>query len=97
MVELARRHATSHEVDPTTRRALNQAARELALAQSSDWAFQMSASSAREYATRRTDVHVARFDRLYREISDGSIDAEWLAEIEKRDAIFEEMDFAVYR
>ena len=42
-------------------RVLKQLARELLLAQSSDWAFLMRTGTAREYATQRTLEHLARF------------------------------------
>ena len=82
--------------DALTRRALNQAARELMLAQSSDWAFQMSVGSAREYAVKRTRGHVEAFQRLYGEITAGALDEAWLAGVERRDAIFQEMDYTVF-
>jgi Uncharacterized conserved protein len=44
---------------------LKQLARELLLAQSSDWAFLMKTGTAREYATQRTIDHLARFNRLH--------------------------------
>src|SRR5262249_60236873 len=51
MVELARVHEDASGV---TRRALNQAARELLLAQSSDWAFIIKAGTMVDYAVRGT-------------------------------------------
>ena len=51
------------------RRALDQAARELLLAQSSDWAFIMKTGTTVEYAKKRTRDHVARFDYLYRALT----------------------------
>jgi len=50
------------------RRALNQAARELMLAQSSDWAFIMKMGTVVEYACERTKVHVLNFNHLYEQI-----------------------------
>ena len=96
MAELARRFAEAESVAPLTRRALDQAARELVLAQSSDWAFLMSTGTAREYAEKRTRDHVERFERLYGELTRGGIDEAALAEVERRDAVFEEMDYTVY-
>ena len=43
------------------RRALNQAARELLLAQSSDWAFIIKTNTAVQYAIQRISKHVGRF------------------------------------
>ena len=64
MVELARDHADGG--NPLRRRALNQAARELLLAQSSDWAFIMKTGTMVEYAVQRTKVHVLNFNHLVR-------------------------------
>lgn len=78
------------------RRALNQAARELLLAQSSDWAFIMKTGSHVEYAVRRTKEHLARFTRLYEDIKANRIDEGWLADIEYKDNIFPAIDYRIY-
>ncbi len=78
------------------RRALNQAARELLLAQSSDWAFMIKTGSHAEYATRRTREHVLRFTRLYDEIKANRIDEAWLRDLEYRDNLFPDLDYGVY-
>jgi 1,4-alpha-glucan branching enzyme len=93
MVELARRFP---DADGLLRRALNQAARELLLAQSSDWAFIMKTGSHVEYAVKRTQDHVLRFTRLYDDIRAGRVDEEWLREIEYQDNLFPEIDYRVY-
>ena len=59
---------------PLRRRALNQAARELLLAQSSDWAFIMKTGTMVEYACERTKVHVLNFNHLYEQIKKNEID-----------------------
>lgn len=79
------------------RRALNQAARELMLAQSSDWAFIMSTGTMVEYALRRTKTHLNNFLRLYGEIEGGRIDEGWLSDLEHRNNIFPDMDYNWYR
>jgi len=71
-------------------RALNQAARELLLAQASDWAFMINSGAMTEYATARTKRHLSRFLRLKQEIEDDVIDEESLANVEAQDAIFAE-------
>jgi 1,4-alpha-glucan branching enzyme len=95
MVELARRHAG--EDRELVRRALNQAARELMLLQSSDWAFIMKNQTAVGYAVARVKAHLARFSRLAREIDSGQIDAGWLSDLESRDNLFPDLDFNMYR
>ncbi|PTL78276.1 glycoside hydrolase family 57 protein [Vitiosangium sp. GDMCC 1.1324] len=79
------------------RRALNQAARELLLAQSSDWAFIMKTGTMVDYAVRRTKEHILRFLRLHDQIRDGSIDEGWLTHVEGKDNLFPEIDYRVYR
>jgi len=93
MVEMAADNANPAVLE---RRALNQAARELLLAQSSDWAFIMKTGTTVEYAQQRTRDHLTRFNRLYDEIGRGEINAGWLAEIENRDNLFPEMDYRIY-
>jgi hypothetical protein len=65
-------------------RALNQAARELLLAQSSDWPFIMTAGHMDSYARSRVEEHMVRFNRLHRQISEDSIDEGWLPGWRKR-------------
>jgi 1,4-alpha-glucan branching enzyme len=79
------------------KRALNQCARELLLAQSSDWAFQIYQGTTVEYATRRFRNHISRFDSIANGLERGDIDAERLSEIERRDNIFAEIDYKIYR
>ena len=78
------------------RRALNQAARELLLAQGSDWAFIMKARTTVDYAVKRTKDHLLRFNRLYSELTSDSIDEAWLSELERRDNLLPEIDYRVY-
>lgn len=93
MVELASRF---RDADDILRRALNQAARELLLAQSSDWAFIMKTGTMVEYAHKRTKDHIGRFDRLYNDILSSNINDQWLKEVESRDNIFPDLDYRVY-
>jgi 1,4-alpha-glucan branching enzyme len=94
MVELARRYSAPNDRE---RRALNQAARELLLAQASDWAFIMKTGTTVEYAKKKTRDHIARFDYLYRTLSGGFLEAPILREFEDRDNIFPDIDYQVYR
>ena len=95
MIELARDNPDVG--DELRRRALNQAARELLLAQSSDWAFIMKTGTMVDYAVRRTKEHVLRFTRLYEQLTQNRIDDRWLSEIEQRDNLFPELDYRVYQ
>jgi 1,4-alpha-glucan branching enzyme len=79
-----------------TRRALNQAARELLLAQSSDWAFIMKTGTMVDYAVGRTREHVLRLFRLHDQLRAGAIDEAWLSDVEARDNLFPGLDYRVY-
>jgi 1,4-alpha-glucan branching enzyme len=111
MTELAERFAgqrenmgetigeTSHMSTISPSRILSQAARELLLAQSSDWAFQIYQGTTVQYSTRRFESHIQRFDILAKmldqpELSDEQI--ELLNEIERRDNLFQEIDWQVF-
>jgi 1,4-alpha-glucan branching enzyme len=94
MVELAQHHSDGGS--DLRRRALNQAARELMLAQSSDWAFIMKTGTMVEYAVERTKVHVLNFNHLYDQIKKNEIDDGWLNQIEKRHNLFPDIDYRVY-
>jgi len=96
MAELARRHSTLNGNEPLIERALNQAARELLLAQSSDWAFIMNAGTTVEYAHKRTQEHLDRFHVLRQAIDRGEINSEYLSRIEQADNLFPHLDYRVY-
>lgn len=83
--------------DELQRRALNQAARELLLAQSSDWAFIMRTGTMVPYAVRRTRSHLQRFTKLYEEINAGKVDSGWLEKVSLIDNIFPDINYEVYR
>ncbi len=78
------------------RRALNQAARELLLAQSSDWAFIITTGTMVQYAVKRFKDHIHRFTRIYEMINSGEINRDWLIDVESKDTIFQEIDYRVY-
>jgi 1,4-alpha-glucan branching enzyme len=79
-----------------TRRAMNQALRELLLAQSSDWPFIMASGTMPDYAEKRLRLHIGRFRALLSQLDRGEVDAEFLAEIEARDNIFPKIEFEVF-
>jgi 1,4-alpha-glucan branching enzyme len=95
MIELAGRF---HHQHPHTLldRALRQAARELLLAQSSDWAFIMKTGTMVPYAVKRTKDHLLRFTRLYDQIKNDRVEESFLANCEWRNPIFLDLDWRVY-
>jgi 1,4-alpha-glucan branching enzyme len=93
MVELARANTHPNGIQ---KRALNQAARELLLAQSSDWAFIMKTGTMVEYAQERTRTHILNFNHLYDQIKSNDLDEGWLSEVERRHNLFPDIDYRVY-
>ncbi len=82
---------------PAQQRVLRQMARELLLAQSSDWAFLMKTGTASEYATRRTKDHLLRFNRLYNDVVSNQNDESFLADCENKDNLFPDLNWKVYQ
>ncbi|WP_219640532.1 1,4-alpha-glucan branching protein domain-containing protein [Cohnella sp. CFH 77786] len=96
MIRLAthyRAMADRDALSPWVRRTLNQAARELMLAQSSDWAFIMDGGTVVEYAVRRTKGHLERFGRLCEAVERDKPDPAYLAELERASPLFPDLRF----
>ena len=93
MHEFAKKYAGTKGL---MKRALNQMARELLLAESSDWAFMMKTQTTVEYAVKRTTEHLRNAIRLYESIEKGSLDEIWIGKLEAQDSIFPQMDYRVY-
>lgn len=100
MIELAERFAARRRdaisIPPPMERALQQAGRELLLAQSSDWAFILKAGTMTEYAARRTRQHLSNFDGLWEQVMCGEIDTARLTELESRHNLFPDFDWTVF-
>ncbi len=94
MTDLARQFPHAHGLQA---RALRQAGRELLLAQASDWPFILRAKTSPEYARRRVKDHLLRFISLHEQLTSGSINESWLAEIESRDNLFPDVDWNYWR
>jgi 1,4-alpha-glucan branching enzyme len=90
MTELARRFS---QPDALQERMLKQAARELLLAQSSDWPFILRTGTSPGYARKRVQDHLLRFTRLYEQLTTAQCDAEWLQQVEWGDNIFPDVDY----
>lgn len=93
MSELANKFS---RVSGILKRALNQSARELLLAQSSDWAFIMTTGTMVEYAKKRTKDHLENFTKLYSQIVNNSLDESYLKILENKNRIFPEIDYRAY-
>lgn len=94
MCELA--YEFKNEKDSLKVRALNQAARELLLAQSSDWLFIITNQTMVDYAKKRIKDHIGRFTKLYLQLKNDKIDKDYLEEIYRKDKIFDEIDYMIY-
>ena len=77
-------------------RALKQAARELLVAQASDWAFMMHAGAMAEYGTQRTKMHLWRLNQLKNQIERQAVDEPWLSSIESQNNIFPWIDCGAF-
>lgn len=93
MTEYAKKYPSP---DDNLRRALNQMARELLLAQSSDWAFIMNSGTMVEYAVKRTKEHIWRFTKIYEDIKNLRLDMGFISELESKDNIFSSIDYRIY-
>jgi 1,4-alpha-glucan branching enzyme len=79
------------------RRAMNQAARELLLAQASDWAFMLYTGNHRLYAEHRIKSHLSRFNQLVDQVRGNKVDERFLFDLEQKDNLFPQMDYRVYQ
>jgi len=93
MVELADRF---YEDTGLKERALNQAAREILLAQASDWPVSLYRRENTEYARRCVEGALQNFTRIYEALGCGHIDTEWLTNIERRHNIFRNINFRTF-
>lgn len=93
MTELANKFPTANGL---LLRALKQAARELQLAQSSDWAFIMSTGTMVDYAVKRTKTHLLNFIGLYEQIKYNRLEEPWVSKLERKNNIFPDIDYRLY-
>ena len=92
MTELANCESRS----ATERALLNQAARELLLAQSSDWPFIISSGTSVSYAKKRLTEHLLRFNQIHEALTTGTFDVE-AGKTQNKSAIFPEIDYRNWR
>jgi 1,4-alpha-glucan branching enzyme len=93
MTELAGRFP---KPTPLQERALQQAGRELLLAQSSDWPFILRTGTSPDYATKRIKDHLHRFLTLYDQLTRKKIDEAWLCQIEQMDNLFPKLNYRLW-
>ncbi|MEJ5188297.1 MAG: 1,4-alpha-glucan branching protein domain-containing protein [Breznakiellaceae bacterium] len=94
MIELAERFPNDGGLKERT---LNQAAREVLLAQASDWASMLHYQQAVEYARHMVESCVGNFSIIYESLGGNYISTEWLTQLEKRHAIFPDINYRIFR
>lgn len=90
MTELA---ASFEQPSTLQERVIKQAARELLLAQASDWPFMIRSGSSADYARSRVQEHLVRFTQLYEQLRNGFVNEERLRAIAAQDNIFPNLNY----
>ncbi len=90
MTELARKIPRA---DRRADRAFKQAARELLLAQASDWPFILRTGTSPDYAAQRVKEHLLRFMMLHKQLTKKVIDEGWLSRVESIDNLFPNVNY----
>jgi 1,4-alpha-glucan branching enzyme len=78
-------------------RALNQAAREILIAQASDWPFMLYKQDSTEYAHNQVENALRNFTTIYEALGSNHISTEWLTTLERRHNIFPNINYRVFR
>lgn len=94
MSELAKRFPNENGLK---RRALNHAAREVLLAQSSDWPFIMKCGTSVPFAVKQLKEHINNFLKIYNDLSGNNVDTEWLTTTEKKNSLFPDLDYRIFK
>ena len=94
MVELAQRFPDDSGLNE---RALNQAARELLLAQASDWPKLLYRQESTEYVRAQLEDALRNFTTIYESLGSTYISTEWLTKLEKRHNVFPHINYRVFQ
>ncbi|HCC36133.1 MAG TPA: DUF1957 domain-containing protein [Treponema sp.] len=94
MTELAQRFPDDSGLKE---RALNQAARELLLAQASDWPKLLYRQESTEFARSQIEEALRNFTTIYEALGSNYISTEWLTKLEKRHNVFPNINYRVFR
>ena len=78
-------------------RALNQAAREILLVLASDWSKMLYKQESAEYARNHLESSLRNFTTIYEALGSNYINTEWLTQLEKRNNIFPNINYHVFR
>jgi len=77
-------------------RALNQAAREVLLAQSCDWPALLHRQDSTEYARNQAENALRNFTTIYEALGSNYISTEWLTTLERKHNIFPQINYRVF-
>ncbi|MDR0312427.1 MAG: DUF1957 domain-containing protein [Treponema sp.] len=94
MIELADRFPDNTGLKE---RALNQAAREILLAQGSDWPGLLYRQEFSDYARNQLESALRNFTTIYEALGSNHISTEWLTNLERRHNIFPNINYRVFR
>jgi 1,4-alpha-glucan branching enzyme len=94
MVELADRFPRNSSLKE---RALNQAARELLLAMTSDWPAFLYREECTAYARHQIEDALQNFTTIYEALGSNYISAEWLTNLERRHDVFPHINYCVFK
>jgi len=94
MTELAERFPNESGL---RERILNQAAREVLLAMGSDWPLLMRTGRSSGFARQKVEEAIGNFGRIYDMLSANTVATEWLTRLEKRNNIFPQMNYRMFR
>ncbi|NOU90187.1 DUF1957 domain-containing protein [Paenibacillus sp. LMG 31460] len=100
MVLAAQKHPNPELLTKMQQRALNQAARELLLAQSSDWTFILDAETVTTYAANRIETHVSHFHQLLNGLETAASDkelSEFVISLERRSPFLPELHYRLFQ
>jgi 1,4-alpha-glucan branching enzyme len=94
MVELAERFPNDSGLKE---RALNQAAREILLVQSSDWPRMLYSQESPDFARNQIEAGLRNFTTIYEALGSNYISTEWLTNLERRHYLFPNINYRVFR
>lgn len=104
LVLAAHKHRKAELLSSLQVRALNQAARELMLAQSSDWTFILDAETVTQYAVKRIETHIASFHKLLDAFDDDATQSassrelyELVTALERKSPFLPELHYRLYQ
>ncbi|MDR1948878.1 MAG: DUF1957 domain-containing protein [Spirochaetaceae bacterium] len=94
MVELAERFPNDSGLKE---RALNQAAREILLVQTSDWPRMLYKRESTEYARHQIETALRNFTTIYESLGSNYISTEWLTNLERQHNLFPGINYRIFR